>query len=83
MNDSSLPGRNGNGTKRSRHGQEPHARLQHALTAAGIPSDQHNRGALRSIIHASTGSPPPDHCDADMLAEIVLVLANRNMLKKK
>ena len=34
------------------------------------------------MIHKSVGSPPPDHCDADMLAEIVLVLHSRGKLKR-
>jgi hypothetical protein len=68
--------------KRGRAGQAPHVRLQRALELAGIPAESQNRGHLRSIIHKSAGSPPPDHCDADMLAEIVLVLHSRGKLKR-
>ena len=71
------------GDARTRQRAYPHARLQRALQEAGIPVESHDRAGLRSLIHRLTGSPPPDHCTPDMLAELALSLSSRGPLRKK
>ena len=44
------------------------------LSSIGIPERQHNRAALRTFVHLSTGLPPDEHVAADDLARKVLDL---------
>jgi hypothetical protein len=52
----------------------PDVELSEALTRAGLPIEEQERRALRGFIHCKSGSPPPDHANANTLAQIVLEL---------
>jgi hypothetical protein len=62
--------------------QHPSSALSERLLGIGLEIDAHDRRALRSIIHTSTGMPPDETLSADDLAIAVIELHRLDVLRR-
>jgi hypothetical protein len=55
----------------------PTENLRRALQEAGVDYAEQDRITLRGLLQDRIGAPPPEHCSADELAQMLLTLGEK------